>query len=171
MTALAKQSPIVTIETYRETLCEEIGALIVGIQHGEFGVPITLEDQPDLKNIPAVYQKGKGNFWMAMENGQLAGTIALIDVGGGIGVIRKMFVRKESRGTGIAQQLLDTLLDWARVHGFHQLYLGTLEKFQAAIRFYEKNKFTPIALGALPEPVDLIRMKHDCLHYIRTLPL
>ena len=43
---------------------EGVGALIVGIQRDEFQIPITLEDQPDLQDIPGFYQQGAGNFWV-----------------------------------------------------------------------------------------------------------
>jgi len=33
--------------------------LIVAIQRKEFDIPITADDQPDLKNIPEYYQKGR----------------------------------------------------------------------------------------------------------------
>ena len=43
--------------------------LILGIQIEEFGIPITLADQPDLKTIEDFYQHDNGNFWIAL-NGE-----------------------------------------------------------------------------------------------------
>ena len=109
MSALVKHyAPIYAIEIYRNDFREKIGTLIPSVQK-EFGIEITLADQPELLNIPAVYQQGGGNFWVALNNGEVIGTIALIDIGNNIGVIRKMFLAPDHRGTGIGQQLLDTL--------------------------------------------------------------
>jgi hypothetical protein len=36
--------------------------LILHIQRQEFGLPIALEDQPDLLEIPTIYQRDNGNF-------------------------------------------------------------------------------------------------------------
>ncbi|MFN0034858.1 MAG: GNAT family N-acetyltransferase [Saprospiraceae bacterium] len=158
------------ITSFEEKHTEAICSLILNIQQKEFQVPITLADQPDLLTIPSVYQQNGGNFWVAVaeaevvgsnaisnqesaiNNQVVVGSIALIDCGEGIGCIRKMFVRADWRGkeSGIAQQLLDTLEAWAVLHGMTALYLGTIERLQAAIRFYIRNGFVPVAPEALP---------------------
>ena len=137
---------------FQEKHTPEICALILNIQQNEFQVPITLEDQPDLLIIAQVYQQNGGNFWVVEADGQVVGTIALIDCGAGIGCIRKMFVRADWRGKGrgIAQKLLDTLEDWALQHGIESVYLGTIERLQAAIHFYLRNGFEPLEMQYLP---------------------
>jgi N-acetylglutamate synthase-like GNAT family acetyltransferase len=131
---------------------KEVGALIVGIQRDEFQIPITLEDQPDLENIPAFYQQGAGNFWVAVSQGKVIGTVALLDIGNHQGALRKMFVDSRYRGPehGVSARLLDTLLEWSRARGMREVYLGTTEKFLAAHRFYERNGFAQIAADELP---------------------
>jgi N-acetylglutamate synthase-like GNAT family acetyltransferase len=131
---------------------EGVGALIVGIQRDEFQIPITLEDQPDLQNIPTFYQKGAGNFWVAVAEGEVVGTVALLDLGNRQGALRKMFVHASYRGPGhgVSARLLDTLFEWSRARGVKDVYLGTTEKFLAAHRFYERNGFQQIAANELP---------------------
>ena len=46
-------------------------SVILPIQREEFGISITLEDQPDLRNIPAFYQTGAGNFWLAVSGAEV----------------------------------------------------------------------------------------------------
>jgi N-acetylglutamate synthase-like GNAT family acetyltransferase len=130
----------------------EVGSLIVGIQRDEFQIAITLEDQPDLQNIPAFYQKGAGNFWVAESEGEVVGTVALLDIGNQQGALRKMFVHAGYRGRehGVSARLLDTLIEWSRARGVKEVYLGTTEKFLAAHRFYERNGFQQIADKELP---------------------
>ena len=126
--------------------------LILTIQRDEYGIAITAQDQPDLSDIPAFYQSGSGDFWVAQADGGLVGTIALKDIGSGQAALRKMFVAASHRGrtAGVAQALLDRLKAEARDRGVRQLWLGTTERFLAAHRFYEKNGFGFVAAENLP---------------------
>ncbi len=129
--------------------------LITAIQIGEFGVATSAEKQPDLRAIPQFYQHGAGNFWLAFEGDELIGTIALLDVGGGVCALRKMFVKKEWRGKerGVAAALMRTLLGWAGERGVRAIYLGTVDVYHAAHRFYEKNGFAEVARADVPDSV------------------
>lgn len=130
----------------------DIVELIVPIQSGEFGFPITAADQPDLGDIDGFYRRGCGEFWVADDGRRIVGTIALKDLGDGQGALRKMFVAADHRGAdqGIAQRLLDTLLSHAAMHGVRAVLLGTTDRFLAAHRFYEKNGFAIVDAGDLP---------------------
>ena len=149
---------MITIEPFELQDTNHIVSLILNIQQNEFQVPITINEQQDLLNIPTFYQQKKGNFWVAKFNDEVVGTIALIDCGNNIGTIRKMFVKKEFRGKeyGIAQRLLNTLEEASRENNIKNLYLGTLERLQAAIRFYERNGFTLIQKQNLPTAFPLM---------------
>lgn len=142
----------IKIEPYSDIYQESVGNMIVSIQNSEFGVPITLDMQPDLKNIVSYYQAGDGNFWIARLEDRVIGTISLKDIGDKKGALRKMFVVNEFRGKefGIGQKLLDHLLEWARQKGIKEIFLGTTEKFLAAQRFYEKNGFKEVEKNELP---------------------
>ncbi|MCW3465746.1 GNAT family N-acetyltransferase [Chitinophaga nivalis] len=130
----------------------EVIDIILPIQQQEFNIPITLEDQPDLLDIENNYHRTGGGFWGASVNGELVGTIALISLGHQAGAVRKMFVRKAFRGKefGIAQQLLQHLIAHSQQTGITDLYLGTVDKLAAAVRFYERNHFQQIAKADLP---------------------
>ena len=143
---------MIQIQPFENQDTNQIVELILTIQQKEFFVPITINEQQDLLNIPTFYQQGNGNFWVAKHEGNVVGTIALIDCGESIGTIRKMFVKKEFRGKefGIAQRLFDILLSTAQEAKMTDVYLGTIERLQAAIRFYERNGFTLIAKENLP---------------------
>lgn len=131
---------------------DQVVDLIVGIQRGEFAIDITAEQQPDLREIRTFYQRDAGNFWIALEEGRVVGTISLLDIGDGQAALRKMFVHPDFRGRerGTAQALLRTLLDWASERSLHEIYLGTTPFFRAAHRFYEKCGFTEISKDRLP---------------------
>lgn len=192
----------VLIRLLNNTYCQQVIDLILPIQQIEFGVPITIEAQPDLLDIEASYIRPGGGFWGAVAGERLTaekmedegplerlaaekmapseplvrekvgpserhvvGSIALMNVGHHAGVIRKMFVKKEFRGMelSIAQRLFDTLVAHCRANGIDDLYLGTVDRMKAAHRFYERNGFRPIEMGALPSYFP--RMQTDNLFY------
>lgn len=140
--------------------------VILPIQRSEFGIPITLAAQPDLQDIPGFYQRGKGNFWVALDDQAVVGTVALLDIGNDQAALRKMFVKATHRGRqqDVAKQLLDTLLTWCRTQGVLEIYLGTTAKFLAAHRFYEKHGFGEFMRDALPTnfPVMAVDTRFYC---------
>ena len=164
--------PEIIIRPYQERYKDKVTRLIIQIQRDEFGIGISLNDQPDLMDIRHFYQSHQGNFWCAINSyDEIVGTIALIDVEDGTGVVRKMFVRKDYRGkeSGVAKDLLDVLENWAQKKQFATLYLGTIDKLTAAQKFYFKNDYKLIDPGLLP--ASFPRMKVDNLFFVKTLPL
>ena len=142
----------VRIETYHKKYHDRVVELILHVQRNEFGVPITHKDQPDLDTIETFYQRGNGNFWVAVIGDDVVGTIALIDIGNNQVALRKMFVNEKFRGqpyrTG--QVLMDTVFAWAAQRGITEIILGTLDRFVAAQKFYLKNGFEEILKENLP---------------------
>ncbi len=90
------------IETIKDGDSKAVIDLILPIQQQEHNVPVTLEDQPDLLHIEQVYQGSGGGFWGVKDQGEVIGTIALIRIADGGGVIRKMFVKKN---TGVKRRV------------------------------------------------------------------
>lgn len=140
------------IEAYTVKYKADVAELIINIQNNEFNLPVTLNDQPDLLDIERYYLQKSGNFWIAIEDEKLIGTIALIDIDNGQCALRKMFVHKDHRGKekGVGQLLLNMLFDWCKQKKIDEIYLGTVEQLYAAKRFYVKNGFEQINKEALP---------------------
>jgi N-acetylglutamate synthase-like GNAT family acetyltransferase len=140
------------VRPYRPGDAERVVALVLGIQRGEFGMSITAEDQPDLVDVQSFYQQGSGNFWVAAEDEEIVGTIGLLDIAGGHGALRKMFVAPDWRGPEhrVGTRLLETLVAWASERGLGEIYLGTTDWFHAAHRFYEREGFDRVDPEKLP---------------------
>lgn len=140
--------------------------LIVGIQRDEFGIDIDAERQPDLRSIPSFYQVGSGNFWVALQQDRVVGTVSVLDIGAGQGALRKMFVHRDFRGPafGTARRLLDALLRWCAEHRIVDLYLGTTPFFLAAHRFYEKHGFSEIPEDGLPPSFPIMEVDTRFYH-------
>lgn len=142
---------------------EAVVNLVLSIQQREFGISITADEQPDLLDVRAHYQCAQGNFWVASDKGRIVGTIGLLDVGSGHGVLRKMFVAASHRGTGVAAELLQTCLTWARAAKMTEVMLGTTPRMKAAHRFYEKWGFVEVTAASLPSYFP--RMRVDTKFY------
>lgn len=144
---------MIQILPFSPQYADGVVSVILPIQRTEFDIPITLDAQPDLTNIPAFYQRADGNFWVALDDGKVVGTVALLDIGNHQAALRKMFVAATHRGPehGVARQLLTTLIAWCRTKDVTAVYLGTTAKFLAAHRFYEKNGFRALARESLPD--------------------
>lgn len=91
----------------------------------------------DLDNI----QKNYSLFLVAEDNKKIVGTVALKNEGEGVGKLRRMYLQKEYRGRGIAQELFNNVLNYARKEKFSKIILTTYPKMKAAIKFYKKNGF------------------------------
>ena len=156
-------SNFIEIKPYSKNYNKQIIQLILTIQTEEFNVPISLDQQPDLLDISGFYQKGVGNFWVAVINEKVIGTIAILDIGNSQIALRKMFVDEKYRGKtyGVAKYLLDTVFSWSKANDVHEIYLGTTAKFLAAQRFYEKNGFEEVERSKLPVsfPIMLVDSK------------
>jgi GNAT superfamily N-acetyltransferase len=141
---------------------EGVIALVLEVQR-EFGVPITLGDQPDLADVAAHYGRGRGGFWVARDGDEVVGTVGLLD--GGAAALRKMFVRRELRGGEhrIAARMLEALLAHAHERAIPSIWLGTRPDMRAAHRFYDKHGFVRVSPGDLPPSFP--RMDVDSVFY------
>ena len=156
---------------YRKEYEQGVIDLILPIQQAEFAVPVTIADQPDLQNVKGFYQQGKGNFWIAVDDNKVIGTIALIDIGNRQVALRKMFVDVHYRGKtfGVAQRLMETVIEWCKEEGIDEIYLGTINIMEAARKFYLKNGFVELAKEMLPASFPL--MKVDNRFFKRTVDI
>ncbi len=127
----------------------------------EFEIPFrntdgkTISDVVDVDNL----------FWIALDGERVLGTIGLSRIDDQNGFLRYLFVAKEGRGkTGVSQSLMDEALREAKKRNYEQIYLGTMEQFKAAQKFYAKNHFVCIPKEALPDLMPVSPM--DSLFYI-----
>jgi N-acetylglutamate synthase-like GNAT family acetyltransferase len=124
---------------------------VLSIQNGEFNLGFIESDQPDLLDTQKFYLNGK--FWTASIDSEIIGTIGLQNLDHCNGVLRKMFVRNDFRGSElkVAQMLFDTLLNFALDIKLKMIWLDTPAIAVASHRFYEKNGFIQTDKFSLPE--------------------
>lgn len=157
----------ITIIPFEKHYESQVIDLIIPIQR-EFGVDVTLEDQPDLLRIQEEYIETGGNFWVALADRQVVGTIALVKLENGNGAIKKMFAAPAFRGEKqLGKKLLDTLVSYCKAQGYKALYLGTVDVLVAAQKFYKKHGFVECSKAEMPKDYHI--MDVDNVFFKRSL--
>jgi len=144
------RSETLEIITYQEKYKQQIIDLILHIQNDEAGIDLSLEEQPDLLDIPAYYEKDGGEFWLAVEGNVVIGTLALMNKGNGNGVLKKGFVSRPCRKKGVLTKLYKTLLDYAEKNHMKQLMFDTPSVATDCHRFFEKAGYCRINKNEQP---------------------
>jgi GNAT superfamily N-acetyltransferase len=99
---------------------------------------------PDSEPGPAPTAVDITVFFVAYDENAPLGCGGLRRLSDSEGEIKRMYVRPESRGTGVSTAILRALEDHARGLGWRRLVLETGEAQPDAIRFYEREGFTRI---------------------------
>lgn len=99
----------------------------------------------DRAEFLAHYFGAGSGFWLAREEGEIVGCIALrrLDSIDSAGEVKRLYVKPPARGRGIAGRLLDALHEYARQAGYATLYLDSKDDLTDAIRFYQNRGYRP----------------------------
>ncbi|MGB7190589.1 MAG: GNAT family N-acetyltransferase [Acidobacteriaceae bacterium] len=99
----------------------------------------------DAESFARDYFGAGSGVWLACENEAVVGCIALRPLPrfDRTGEIKRMYVKPESRGRGVAERLLKALEDYAAEAGYRTLYLDTKDDLTTAIRFYQQHGYEP----------------------------
>lgn len=158
----------IIVKEYKNKYQSQVVDLILSIQQQEYNISISVERQPDLFAIEYFYQTDIGNFWVALLDEKVIGTIGLFDIGDHQVALRRMFVKKEYRGPAYqtAKRLLDHAINWANEKSIETIHLGTTVNFKAAQRFYEKNGFKRIDAECLPSSFPKVAIDDIFYRYV-----
>lgn len=138
------------IITYQEKYKNQVIDLILHIQNDEAKISLSLEEQPDLMDIDSCYRKSGGEFWVAVENDSVVGTIALMPKDSGNGVLKKFFVHKDYRGKKVGYALYCNFIEFARKNNIRTIILDTPSVARESHIFYERVGFVKINHEKLP---------------------
>jgi carbonic anhydrase len=102
--------------------------------------------EKELANLPGEYVPPDGRLWLAYEESQLAGCVALRRIDDGVCEMKRLFLREEFRGRGLGRQLIEAIIQEASRIGYERLRLDTLPpKMKDAIELYRSYGFKEIA--------------------------
>ena len=135
---------------YQDIYKQQVIDLILHIQNSEAKINLTIEEQPDLLEVPLYYEKNGGAFWIAVEKEKVIGTIAFMNYGSGNAVLKKFFVRSDWRNQKIGYALYEKLITFLKDEKYKRVLLDTPSVATTSHRFYEKVGFRKITKENLP---------------------
>ncbi|SRR6266545_932128 len=104
----------------------------------------------ELAELPGGYTPPDGRLFLATQNNQIAGCVALrkfdSEVGDAIAEMKRLYVRPQFRGRGLGRSLTEAVIEAARTIGYRRIRLDTLPgRMDHAIAMYHSLGFKNIA--------------------------
>ncbi|WP_272677200.1 GNAT family N-acetyltransferase [Providencia huaxiensis] len=140
-----------TTQNYKIRLIEQqdnagIAAVIreVSAEHGLTADKGFAVADPILDTLFEVYSKPRSAYWVVEMDGEIVGGGGVSQVAGGdsqTAELQKMYLSSVLRGKGLAKQIVQMSLTFAKQQGYTRCYLETTKELQAAIKLYEKLGF------------------------------
>ena len=153
---------MIKIKLYKEANQGEIDTMLNEIAN-EFELPISNGN----KSSSPSFDK----YWVAFNKSKIVGTAGVVRLENKGSILKSMFVKKEYRGSvlGISTMLLHKIFDWCKTEDIDHVYLGTMNQFKAAHKFYENNGFKQISKNKLPSgfinnPIDDVFYCKNLIH-------
>ncbi|MBQ9140684.1 MAG: GNAT family N-acetyltransferase [Lachnospiraceae bacterium] len=108
-------------------------------EHDDFMIEFLAED----KWCYTRYSENEniGKVWVVSIDNHSVGCIAYREKADGVAEVKRLFVRKEYRGQGIAKNLLKTVECYAKEQGCHTLFLDTRITLEPAVSIYRAFGF------------------------------
>lgn len=102
------------------------------------------EIDAELDGLPGEYTPPRGALLVAADGDRRVGMIGLRPLEAGICEMKRLYVRPEARGRGLARRLITRLLDEARRLNYVEIRLDTLPMMSEAQALYQALGFVDI---------------------------
>jgi len=111
-------------------------------EFGASGPGFAIHD-PEVLNMFEAYNKPMHCYFVVTDGKEILGGGGIAPLAGEEGVceLRKMYFKKEIRGKGLGQQMMDMCLNQAKSMGYKKCYLETLFSMKEAQKLYIRNGF------------------------------
>ena len=101
--------------------------------------------EDELEELENMYSRPDGILFIAYsENGEPVGCFGLRKLEETTCELKRMYIRKESRGLGLGRLLLEKSFEVGRMLGYQRMRLDTLPRLKAAISLYKRSGFYEI---------------------------
>ena len=130
---------MVEIVEFEKRYNNAINDFIISIYVEEFGFEnhrCIIENEDN-----EIYINRGGNLWLAIDNNEIVGTIAVYKYNDEYMELKKLYVKEEYRGKGLSKELYNKVIEFCLKEKYKKVFLGTYEKMSSAINFYLKNGF------------------------------
>lgn len=101
--------------------------------------------EEELASLPGKYNPPEGRLYVALKDDSPAGCIGLRPFQGSRCEMKRLYVRPSYRGLGLANTMIQAIINDAREIGYSQMFLDTLPSMHTAIKLYQAAGFYDIA--------------------------
>lgn len=99
----------------------------------------------EMAGLPGDYAPPSGRLLLAFVDDQIAGCVALRDLGNGTCEMKRLYLRPNFRGKGRGRELAQAIIDEARLVGYQRMCLDTLpDRMDRALALYRLLGFKEI---------------------------
>ncbi len=99
----------------------------------------------ELATLPGRYAAPDGRLLLAYADDKLVGCVAMRKIGRGACEMKRLYVRPEFRGSGYGNNLLEKVVDDARLIGYVTMKLDTYPtNMEKAVKLYKSHGFSEI---------------------------
>ncbi len=110
------------------------------------GIDLCFQDfQEELAGLPGGYAPPDGRLFLALDDGELAGCIALHAHTPGVAEMKRLYVKPGHRGKHVGRLLAQRAIDDARKIGYTSMKLDTLKTLEEAYTLYQSLGFKECA--------------------------
>lgn len=141
----------VSIRFVRPSTPEQLDTLRAIFREYANGLQVDLcfqDFESELAQLPGEYAEPRGALLMALLDGQLAGCCALRPLDNAdypnACEMKRLYVRPSFRKSGVGRQLVEAILDCARLAGYDCVLLDTLDEMESARALYQDLGFEEI---------------------------
>ena len=143
-------SDLVTFRAYRLADYDAVASLWTRINRelAPIGMEALMEQyiaasiEGELKQLSDVFSEARRNaFWVVESADGIVGSFGIESRNVTDTELRRMYLDKEYRGSGVAQRMLDFAQTSARALGFTKMILSSAQIQEAAVSFYRKSGF------------------------------
>jgi ribosomal protein S18 acetylase RimI-like enzyme len=99
----------------------------------------------EMEIFPEHYASPRGCLYIAMDENQPVGCVALRDLGDGICEMKRLYVKPNYRGQNIGRSLAETVIQAAGKLGYDRMRLDTIPSMKQANGLYKVLGFKEIA--------------------------
>ncbi len=143
---------MIEIKRFQNSDTQEIIDLVLHCQNDGSRPLLKVDSQPYLLDIENHFFKKGGYFWVAKYNNSIVGSIALLNMGNSVALMKCFFTYEEFRGYPhyLGKKLFSQFMEFVKMNKYRCVCLTTPSNTKRAHNFYLKAGFRKIPTIDMP---------------------